>query len=56
MDEPLSATSVSLKLEEIQRRCKKLEEEPQALAELTLVDAEPESDGSDPYNRVRPLS
>jgi hypothetical protein len=53
MDTPLSQSSVSLKLEEIKRRCEELVQEPHGLLELTLEDADSESYGSDPYNRVR---
>ena len=53
MDTPLSQTTVSLKLEEIKRRCEELDQEPHGLLELTLEDAESESNGNDPYNRVR---
>jgi hypothetical protein len=54
MDAPLSHSSTSLKLEEIKRRCEELEQEPNGLLELTLEDAGPEQNGSDPYNCVRP--
>jgi hypothetical protein len=53
MDTPLSQSSVSLKLEEIKRRCEELEQEPHGLLELTLEDPDLEQNGSDPYNRVR---
>ncbi len=52
MDTPLSESSVSLKLEEIRKRCSELMDEPDALLELSLEDpvTEPESDGSfNPY-------
>ena len=55
MKTPLSESSVSLKLEEIQRRCNELMDEPNALLELTLEEpalADPYS--NDPYNRHRP--
>jgi hypothetical protein len=42
-DKPLSESSVSLKLEEIQRRCSELMEEPAALQELSLEEPLPES-------------
>jgi hypothetical protein len=54
MKTPLSESSVSLKLEEIQRRCNELMDEPNALLELTLEEpplADPYS--NDPYNRHR---
>lgn len=50
MDTPLSQSSVSLKLEEIKRRCEELDQEPQGLLELTLEDADTELNGVDPYN------
>jgi len=53
MDTPLSQSSVSLRLEEIKRRCEQLDQEPNGLLELTLEEADPEQIGSDPYNRVR---
>ena len=53
MDTPLSQSSVSLRLEEIKRRCEELDQQPSGLLELTLEDADPEQSGSDPYNRVR---
>jgi hypothetical protein len=53
MDTPLSQTNLTLKLEEIKRRCEQLDQEPHAFLELTLEDADSESNGSDPYNRVR---
>ena len=52
MDTPLSQSSVSLKLEEIQRRCSELMDEPEGLSELSLEDALPEPESSDPYNRL----
>jgi hypothetical protein len=52
MDSPLSQSTVSLKLEEIKRRCEELHEAPQELLELTLEDAEIQPNGSDPYNRI----
>ena len=53
METPLSQSSVSLKLEMIQKRCNELMDEPDAL-ELTLEEplaANPRS--NDPYNRYR---
>jgi hypothetical protein len=57
MDTPLSESSVSLKLAEIQKRCSELMDEPDALTELTL---EEPGEGpvmhaadNDPYNRYR---
>jgi hypothetical protein len=54
METPLSQSSVSLKLEEIQERCKELLDEPDALLGLTLEEpvADPRSN-NDPYNRHR---
>ena len=53
IDAPLSESSVSHKLTEIQKRCSELMEEPEGLTELSLVDSEPKSDGTDPYNYDR---
>ena len=54
MDTPLSESSVSLKLEEIQKRCSELLDQPDALSGLTLEEpaADPSS-ADDPYNRHR---
>jgi len=52
MDSPLSQSTVSLKLEEIKRRCEELNEAPLEMLELTLEDAEMQPNGSDPYNRI----
>ena len=52
MDTPLSQSSVSLKLEEIQKRCSELMDEPEGLSELTLEEAPLEPESSDPYNRL----
>lgn len=50
MNEPLSESSVSLKLTEIQKRCSELMEEPDEL-QLCLEDAPvAEAPDSDPYN------
>jgi len=54
MDTPLSQSSVSLKLEEIQRRCKELRDEPDSLLELSLEEPVAEPPISDPYNRHNP--
>jgi len=54
MDYPLSESSVSLKLEEIQRRCSELMDEPDALMELTLEEVPATPQSNDPYNRHRP--
>ncbi len=52
MDTPLAQSSVSLKLEEIKRRCEELDREPHGFLELTLEDGDSEANGNDPYNRV----
>jgi len=49
MDVPLSESSVSFQLEEIQKRCRDLLQAPDSLAELTLD--EPTGCRNDPYNR-----
>lgn len=51
MDTPLSESSVTLKLELIQRRCQELSDEPEGLLELALEDAVAEPEANDPYNR-----
>lgn len=54
METPLSQSNVSLKLEEIQRRCSKLMDEPGALLELSLEEpAVTDPRSNDPYNRHR---
>ena len=54
MDTPLSQSSVTLKLAEIQKRCSELIDSPDALQELTLEEPVVESPRSDdPYNRHR---
>ena len=50
-DTPLSESSVSLKLSEIQKRCSKLMEEPDGLTELCLEDSDKETESTDPYNQ-----
>ena len=51
MEAPLSQSSVSLKLELIQRRCSELMDDPDEL-ELSLEEPAPEDPrASDPYNR-----
>lgn len=52
MDTPLSQSNVSLKLEEIQKRCTELLDEPDALSELTLEEPILDSEAGDPYNRL----
>ncbi len=54
MDVPASESSVSLKLEEIQRRCSRLLDKPEGLSELTLEDAAADQGVNDPYNRLAP--
>jgi hypothetical protein len=54
LETPLSQSSVSLKLEMIQKRCNELMDEPDALLELTLEEPVAANAGSnDPYNRHR---
>lgn len=52
-DVPLSKSSVSLKLSEIQKRCTELILDSEALADLTLEPELPVTtpDRGDPYNR-----
>ncbi|MGI9271423.1 MAG: hypothetical protein ACR2QT_06590 [Woeseiaceae bacterium] len=50
----MSQSSVSLKLEEIQKRCEELRDEPDSLLELSLEDSVAVPDASDPYNRNNP--
>ena len=50
MKTPLSESSVSHNLEEIQKRCNKLIDEPNGLLELTLDEALAHSETDDPYN------
>lgn len=54
METPLSQSNVSLKLEEIQKRCSELLDEPEGLSELTLEEAILEPDSNDPYNNSQP--
>ena len=53
MDSPLSESNVSLKLSAIQKRCSELMEEPEALTELRLEDADSSNDTGDPYNHLK---
>ena len=53
MDTPLSQSSVTLKLELIQRRCAELSAAPEELLELALEDAPVGAGDSDPYNRSK---
>ena len=50
MDTSSAETSVSLKLEEIKRRCSELMNEPDGLSGLTLEDASADPGVNDPYN------
>lgn len=50
-DVPLSESSVSLKLADIQKRCSRLLEEPEELDGLSLEDPAFVTDESNPYNR-----
>ena len=53
LDTPLSQSSVTLKLELIQKRCSELMDEPDSL-ELTLEEPAPDDPlASDPYNFQR---
>lgn len=49
IDAPLSESSVSYKLSEIQKRCSKLLEEPEGMTELHLIESEAYTNGTDPY-------
>ena len=52
--EPLSASNISLRLAEIQKRCSDLLSEPDALDELTLEGDEvtpPDNNGFNPYDK-----
>ncbi len=53
MDTPLSESSVTLKLEEIQKRCSELLEQPDALSGLALEEPIGDPRANDPYNRQR---
>jgi len=54
MDTSAAESSVSLKLEEIQRRCSRLIDEPEGLSELTLEEAAADQGVNDPYNQLNP--
>ena len=54
MDTPLSQSSVSLKLEEIQKRCSDLQDAPELMLELSLEETPAVAEHDDPYNRQRP--
>lgn len=54
METPLSESSVSLKLELIQRRCSELMDEPDEMLELAIDEpAAEEPRANDPYNFQR---
>ena len=54
METPLSQSSVSLKLELLQKRCSELMDEPDAMLELVLDEPAAEDPrASDPYNFQR---
>ena len=54
METPLSQSSVSMKLELIQKRCSELMDEPDAMLELAIDEPEAENPrASDPYNFQR---
>ena len=48
---PLSESNVSLKLADIQKRCSQLLEDPDELTGLSLEEAPPGVDNSNPYDR-----
>jgi hypothetical protein len=56
MDTSAAESSVSLKLEEIQRRCSRLIDQPEGLSELKLEDAAADQDVNDPYNQLNPFT
>ena len=53
MDQPISETSVSIKLAEIQKRCNKLMEEPEDALELAPDEPDGSGDNADRYNLKR---
>lgn len=54
METPLSQSSVSMKLELIQKRCSELMDEPDAMLELAIDEPEAEDPRArDPYNCQR---
>lgn len=53
MEAPLSESSVSLKLEEIQKRCSELLSEPDSLTDLSLVEPAAAVPPGDPYNHIK---
>jgi hypothetical protein len=56
MDISAAESSVSLKLEEIQRRCSRFLDKPEGLSELKLEDAAADQDVNDPYNKLNPFT
>ena len=51
LETPLSESSVSLKLEEIQKRCRQYMEDPEGMLELALDEPAAALRAGDPYNR-----
>ena len=51
MDHPLSQSSVSLRLSEIQKRCSELLDGPEELLELRLEEPVPTADSGEIYHR-----
>ncbi|MCH7830976.1 MAG: hypothetical protein IIB75_10530 [Proteobacteria bacterium] len=49
-DVPLSQSTISKRLAEIQRRCSQLADDPDELSELSLEDTIAKSDKGNPYN------
>ncbi len=49
-DVPLSQSTISKRLAEIQRRCSQLADDPDELSELSLEDPIAKSDKGNPYN------
>jgi hypothetical protein len=52
MENKLSTSHVSLKLEDIKKRCQDLLEEPDGLADLTLEEPDKVGSSNDPYNHL----
>ena len=51
-DVPLSQSSVSLKLADIQKRCSELIDDPDTLGDLSLEEPAAEPDNNNPYSRA----
>lgn len=51
MDTPLSQSNVTLRLSEIQKRCRELMDESEDTLDLRLEEPAPIDDGGDIYNR-----